>query len=156
MTNDRVVASLPQSGGVVDVTLRSQKGIGKPLHDCMTRDLGLFGEDVTASYLEQCGAQILERNWRCVFGEADIIAEKDGVVLMVEVKTRTSEPYDGGIVPEMAVDYRKRGRYERMALAYLAYQTRYDSARFDVAAITMLDEHTMHLRYVAGAFGCDS
>lgn len=146
---------LPESGGVIDVTLRSEAGVGKPVGECSTRDLGCFGEDVTASFLEQCGAEILERNWRCPFGEADIIALMDDVILMVEVKTRAKVPNDSGLVPEVAVDYRKRGRYERMALVYLANQTRLDAVRFDIAAINLIDECTMRLRYMAGAYGWD-
>ena len=155
MANTCVERYLPKSGGVIDATLYSEDGLGKPLGECSTREIGLFGEDIATAYLVQCGAEILERNWRCAFGETDIIAILDDLILMVEVKTRSEEPIDSGLVPEVAVDYRKRARYERMALAYLAYQTRYDSARFDVVAINVLDEHTAHLRYVAGAFGWD-
>ncbi|WP_125718816.1 YraN family protein [Flavobacterium ustbae] len=53
-------------------------------------DLGKLGEDLAAANLEQNGYQILERNWEFQKAEIDIIAKKDTVLAIVEVKTRSS------------------------------------------------------------------
>lgn len=51
----------------------------------------MLGEDVAARFLEQKGFRILCRNYRKPWGEIDIIAEKDGIVRFVEVKSVTRE-----------------------------------------------------------------
>jgi putative endonuclease len=54
------------------------------------KDLGRVGEDIAASFLESQGYRILKRNYFCRFGEIDIVAEKDGTVYFVEVRTLKS------------------------------------------------------------------
>ena len=66
-------------------------------------------------------------------GEIDIIAEKDGVIVFTEVKTRTSEVFG---TPSEAVGKDKRKKYELCAKAYLQTERKYDAAcRFDVIEI---------------------
>ncbi len=57
----------------------------------MTReqDFGKWGEDKAAHFLERLGYQLLERNWRSKQGEIDILAQHDGEIVVVEVKTRS-------------------------------------------------------------------
>lgn len=57
----------------------------------MTR--GEWGEAQAAAFLVQKGFRILERNFRTRFGELDIIAEKDGFLVFVEVKTRKNDHF---------------------------------------------------------------
>jgi putative endonuclease len=52
--------------------------------------IGRHGEDLACLWLQKEGYTILERNWRRLCGELDIIAEREGVVIGVEVKTRAS------------------------------------------------------------------
>ena len=51
---------------------------------------GRQGEDLAAQYIIQQGYQIIERNWRCRRGELDIIARKDGILIIIEVRSRKS------------------------------------------------------------------
>lgn len=51
-----------------------------------TKQDGDWGEALVEKYLSERGCRIVEREWRCRFGEIDLIAEKDGVLLFVEVK----------------------------------------------------------------------
>ena len=52
---------------------------------------GRFGEQLTAEYLEEKGYEIVERNFKCRFGEIDIIAQNDRYLAFVEVKTRSAD-----------------------------------------------------------------
>jgi len=52
--------------------------------------LGKRGEDLACSYLHDHGYIIVERNWRCVTGEIDIVAREGSTLVVVEVKTRSS------------------------------------------------------------------
>jgi putative endonuclease len=80
------------------------------------RQTGRAGEDLASIHLEKLGYRIVMRNWRCRIGEIDIIAERDGELVFVEVKTRNSSRF--GTAAE-AVDWRKAARLRRLALAYL-------------------------------------
>ena len=70
-------------------------------------ELGRRGEEAAARFLERRGYDIVERNWECAAGEADIVArDGDGSIVFVEVKTRSncerglpSEDYDVVDVP---------------------------------------------------------
>ncbi len=61
------------------------------------REIGAAGEDLAARMLTECGYQIIDRNWRCRFGEIDIICRDPGSTRLVfaEVKTRTTQQYGG-------------------------------------------------------------
>ncbi|MEV7691944.1 YraN family protein [Microbacterium sp. NPDC089189] len=75
-------------------------------------DLGRDGEQRAATYLDDAGFVVLERNWRCADGEIDIVALDGDEVVVVEVKTRSSERFGH---PFEAVDARKRARLWRLA-----------------------------------------
>lgn len=55
--------------------------------------LGLYGEKLAGNYLQSIGYEILERNWRCNFGEIDLIARDKARYVFVEVKTRNGSGY---------------------------------------------------------------
>lgn len=97
------------------------------------RELGEAGEEVAAGYLVAEGWRILARRWRAAGREIDLVAERDGVVVLVEVKTRRS----GGLgPPTAAVDWRKR---RQLVAAGSVAAARWGAARelrFDVIGIT--------------------
>ena len=114
------------------------------------KDLGRRGEQAAASYLERRGFYIYDRNWTCTAGEADIVAEEDGVLVFIEVKTRSNA--EKGF-PEEAVDARKRNRYESIAGYYLSEHDFVDKAvRFDVISILVVGENSAFLRHHRYAF----
>ncbi|WP_159500078.1 YraN family protein [Microbacterium sp. 18062] len=77
--------------------------------------LGRDGEDAVAAYLTRDGYDILDRNWRCAQGEVDIVARDGAEIVVVEVKTRSTELFGH---PLEAVDARKRTRLWRLAVAW--------------------------------------
>ncbi len=119
----------------------------KPGHN---KEIGKRGEDAAARFLEMIGFDIIERNWTCPAGEADIIAFEDDVLVFVEVKTRTS--IEKGF-PSEAVDAEKRRRYENIACWFLKDFPFTDIAvRFDVAALVVIAEDRAFIRYYRGAY----
>lgn len=81
-----------------------------------TTELGKIGEEFAANLLELQGYRILERNFRCRMGEIDLIAEKDGEISFVEVKTRKSARFGR---PAEAVNSEKQRRMRKAAEFYL-------------------------------------
>ncbi|HVM73697.1 MAG TPA: YraN family protein [Candidatus Paceibacterota bacterium] len=61
------------------------------INDKKRKEVGRIGESVAAEFLQRKGFRIIERNYRKPWGEIDIIAEKNGVVRFVEVKTLSHE-----------------------------------------------------------------
>lgn len=119
-------------------------------------DLGKRGEDAAVRCLEHKGYEILERNWECDFGEADIIAlSPEGSVVFIEVKTRKS--LRAGF-PEEAITLQKRKRYEKIAVDYMTKSDWEDGTpiRFDAVGIIVRGNDRAVLRHHIGFFdACD-
>ena len=116
-------------------------------------DLGLKGEAAAVRYLERRGYDILQRQFTCQAGEADIIARIEDCLCFIEVKTRTGTAKG---FPEEAVDARKRGRYERIAAYYLKDHVSEElRVRFDVMSVIVLSESHAFLRFHKNAYGVD-
>jgi putative endonuclease len=98
------------------------------------KELGIRGEDEAARLLKNEGYKILERNYRCRFGEIDIVAKEGDTIAFVEVKTRGSEEFGS---PKEALDARKRRHITRASMDYLNRQRRSGEAhiRFDVVTV---------------------
>lgn len=110
-----------------------------------TRSKGRKSEDLACSHLLSLGYSIRERNYSRRMGELDIIAEIDGLLIFVEVRSRGPGPYGE---PLASIDRRKQKRIIRTAEDYLIRRKLTMSpARFDVIAITG-DE----LIHIEGAF----
>jgi len=114
-------------------------------------ELGKRGEEAAACFLERREYEILDRNWKCIAGEADIVALQDDTLCFIEVKTR-KDAQKG--FPSEVVDTRKRSRYERIAACYLKDHDYADvRVRFDIIAILVLGEDRAFLRHHLNAFG---
>mgnify|MGYP001085256483 FL=1 len=93
---------------------------------------GRWGEEQAAGYLRRKGFQVTDVNWKCRFGEIDLIAE-DGVYLcFVEVKLRKTAAYGSAAA---FVDWRKQQRLRTAAELYLAGHPTGLQPRFDVIEI---------------------
>lgn len=114
------------------------------------QDLGRRGEQAAARFLERRGMEILERNWVCAAGEADIIAHDGEAIHFVEVKTRSNIAHG---FPSEAVTPEKRSRYERIAAIYLSRHEYVDiSVLFDIISIVVTGPNRAFLRYHRNAY----
>lgn len=112
--------------------------------------LGEKGEKAAARFLERQGFEILEQNWKCKHGEADLIVCDENTLIFVEVKTRSN--CDKGL-PEDAITKNKRVRYEKIAVSYLKASDFTDIAvRFDVVTILVVSADRAFLRHHINAF----
>ena len=68
------------------------------------RDTGILGEKMARDFLKERGYQILETNYRCPYGEIDIIARHKGYLVFVEVRTKKSRRFGS---PEESITYAK-------------------------------------------------
>lgn len=94
---------------------------------------GRWGEDAATEYLKANGYEVLARNVHGTHGEIDIIANKDGLLVFVEVKTRRSHDF---AYPEDSVTHRKQAYLLSAAEEYLqAHPESSDSWQFDVIAV---------------------
>ncbi len=112
--------------------------------------LGKLGEDLACAELSRRGYAILARRYRTRFGEIDIVSERDGTVVFVEVKARRSRRFGGAAA---AIPFWKRRRISAMALDYLAHSGRLEGrCRFDVVAIDAIGTERMSIRVIENAF----
>ena len=99
--------------------------------------LGRWGEQVAACFLEETGYMILEANIRTHYGEIDLLAKKDDVLIFVEVKTRRSTSLG---FPEISITPKKMMHIIASAEAYLqAHPELTIDWRIDVISILRLD-----------------
>lgn len=82
----------------------------------LKNQLGQWGEQQAERFLQSKGYQILHRNIRTPYGEIDLLAQKTGVLVFVEVKTRSSRAYGN---PEDAVTASKLTHMIESAQSYL-------------------------------------
>ncbi|MFQ5753648.1 MAG: YraN family protein [bacterium] len=97
------------------------------------KKIGTLGEDMAAQYLEKQHYTIIERNYRWARGEIDIVAQKDDILIFVEVKTARGGTFGS---PLTWVDVRKQHQLGQVAEHYLQEKEIEDmDCRFDVVAI---------------------
>ena len=114
-------------------------------------EIGALGERLAADHLTALGLRIVARNWRCRYGELDLIAVDPATdtVVFVEVKTRTGDGF-GGLA--QAVTTQKARRLRRLAGIWLAGQDHHWAlVRIDVIGVRIgrrRDPELTHLRGV--------
>ena len=98
-----------------------------------TQKKGRLGENLAVRFLKKNGFRIVTRNYRCRFGEIDVIAEQDDQLVFVEVRSHgSSQRY----LPEETVNAQKQQRLSRTALTYIqTYGLEDRAARFDIIAV---------------------
>lgn len=93
---------------------------------------GKIGEKKAEKYLLKKGYALLERNYKTKFAEADLIFDDAGVLVFVEVKTRSSADFGE---PSQAVNYAKQKKYVKLAEHYVMTHNVDKDVRFDVVEV---------------------
>lgn len=113
-------------------------------------ELGAYGEALAARHLVDLGMVLLDRNWRCDQGEIDLVLRDRGVLVVCEVKTRSSTVYGS---PLEAVSEQKAARLRRLAARWLSsHDVRPDEVRIDLVGVLVprgAPEEIDHVRGVA-------
>lgn len=112
-------------------------------------ELGKWGEDVAARYLENKGYRILERDWKDKHKDLDIIAVDNGCLVIVEVKTRRQNTL---VAPELAVDFRKIKNITLATNKYVKLNCIDLPIRFDIVAITGTNDENCSVEHIEDAF----
>ena len=111
-------------------------------------DLGKLGEELAADFLQQNGYEILETNWVFQKAEIDIIAQKENVLAVVEVKTRSSIEFG---LPQ---DFVKPKKIQLLVKAVNEYVISNDlevEVRFDIIAISK-EDNDFKIEHIEDAF----
>ncbi|UOK43278.1 MULTISPECIES: YraN family protein [Flavobacterium] len=108
-------------------------------------DIGKLGEDLAAEFLKKEGYEILERNWFFQKAEVDIIAKKNDILAVVEVKTRTNLDYGD---PHDFVNLKKIKLLVKAVDEYVISKNLDFTVRFDIISVTNKAAHCeiLHLK----------
>lgn len=114
-------------------------------------ETGKKGEDLAADFLQNEGFQILERNWKNRFEEIDIIALENELLVIVEVKTRSSLAFGK---PEESVGLRKQRLLVNAAEAYIKKYNSERETRFDIVSVVTngTGANIHHIRHAFSPF----
>ncbi|MDP4268423.1 MAG: YraN family protein [Bacteroidota bacterium] len=115
-------------------------------------DLGREGEIIAVNYLRENGYSITEKNWRYHELELDIIAKKDDMLIVFEVKTRRNNYF---MEPEASVTKAKQKQILKGANAYISYKNLNMEVRFDIISI-ILNEGEYEINHIEDAFSAVS
>ncbi|HET7588935.1 MAG TPA: YraN family protein [Solirubrobacterales bacterium] len=120
------------------------------------RRTGQIAEDLVAARLVADDWEIVERNARTRYGELDIVALDERVLVFVEVKGGRLGSRFGPEKPILSIDFRKQRRVRRLGTAWMAERRdlpRFDDIRFDAVGVT-LDRagRAVEVEHIKGAF----
>ncbi|MGV9826548.1 YraN family protein [Gordonia sp. NPDC003429] len=126
----------------------------KPSQQNRRAHIAKLGEDLAAEFVRGLGWSVLERNWRCRYGELDLIAavppaptSGEPLLVVVEVKTRASHTYSD---PVAAVTPDKLSRMRRLARLWLASEdTFWPAIRFDVVSVQLDTKYPDRVEFAA-------
>jgi len=115
-----------------------------------SRAIGIYGERIGVNYLKRTGYKILEANYKCKFGEIDVVTKCKGFLVFVEIKSRLQSVFG---YPEESVDRKKQRKIIQVAEWYLKEKSLSDlHVRFDVLAISQDLNGKVKFRVIENAF----
>lgn len=111
-----------------------------------------LGEDIAAKYLKKKEYKIIERNFRKGYGEIDIIAVKDDILVFIEVKTRTTPLYGGGAIE--AIAYHKLQKLTRTCQYYKMLNPKLPEAmRIDAILLDLENGVVKNIKHIENISG---
>ena len=111
-------------------------------------ELGKFGEELALEFLQKNSYDILETNWTFQKAEIDIIAQKENILVVVEVKTRSSIEFG---LPQDFVKPKKIQLLVKAVNEYVIFNDLDVEVRFDIIAIYKQDK-TYKIEHIEDAF----
>jgi putative endonuclease len=114
----------------------------------LNQDLGRYGEDRAASFLQERGYEIIDRNWHSQSGEIDLVAKDKDRLVFIEVKTRSGSGFGH---PFEAITPSKVARMRRLVADWcVAKQVSSVKVRLDAIAVLVTGGrvHIEHLKEV--------
>lgn len=113
-------------------------------------ELGRRGEGCAAAFLVAEGYTVIARNWRCPQGEVDLVVEREGEVVFVEVKTRSGTAFGH---PFEAITAAKLARLRRLAALWCdESELRPGRIRIDAIAVIAAPGAAPVIEHLAGVF----
>jgi len=112
------------------------------------QSFGKKGEDIAVALLRIKGYLIIARNFRCKKSEIDIICQYKGILIFVEVKSRSSKAFGE---PEDFVSNTQKNAIIRAAESYIIENDWQGDIRFDIVAVYKKDEQE-EVRHFEDAF----
>lgn len=112
-------------------------------------DFGKIAEDIAADFLQKNGYKILTRNFRFQKAEIDIITEKDDVIIIIEVKSRSTDAF---MLPQEAVTKTKIRSIVLAANHYLEEYNKQNEVRFDIISILPDENKNLIIDHITDAF----
>lgn len=112
-------------------------------------DFGKIAEDFAAEYLQKNGYKILVRNFRFQKAEIDIIAEKADLIIVIEVKARSTDAF---MLPQEAVTKTKIRLIVSAANHYLEEFNKNREVRFDIISVLPDKKKNLIIEHITGAF----
>jgi len=112
-------------------------------------DLGKKAEDLAAEFLQKNGYKILIRNFRFQKAEIDIIAEKENLIVITEVKARSTDAF---MLPQEAVNKRKISLIVSAANHYLEEFNKIKEVRFDIISVISDEKGKLIIEHIIDAF----
>jgi putative endonuclease len=100
-----------------------------------TKQKGDIGEEVAFRYLKDRKYKILERNYRNRIGEIDIVAQRKGIIVFIEVKSQYVEEANSWFHPERNVHERKQDKLIRLGESFLLEKKYPDSTNWQIDVI---------------------
>ena len=109
---------------------------------------GSDAEHLAAQFLQRQHLILIEKNYRCRFGEIDLIMRDDTVLVFVEVRMRSNNSFGGAAA---SITTTKQGKLIRAARHYLTQLNVVPACRFDVVLLT--GTHNPEIQWIENAFG---
>ena len=110
--------------------------------------VGVQAEQLAAVFLQQQGLQLVEQNYRCRYGEIDLILREQKTLVFVEVRLRKNEQFGGAAA---SITTHKQTKLLSTARHYLSGNSHPPQCRFDVVLLSSLD--ASKVEWIKNAFG---
>lgn len=112
-------------------------------------EFGKKAEELAVEYVKKQGYKILTRNFRFQKAEIDIIAEKDNIIAVIEVKARSTDAF---MLPQEAVTKTKIRSIVSAANHYLEEFNKHTEVRFDIISVLPDEKGNLSIEHITDAF----